>query len=313
MEMASGGVGRCSVWEALELQPPLLFLTEFPVGSRDKAGKSVGVIWQRVSDPAVRLKACISAWGYLSGAFSFRKTNNIVTLSLSGAEVVLGVNKDPVLPLTLAHKNPHRRLLTQGFPTHQRAALMRVPAGCPLIQFLSVYFRIPASLIAWGRSAQACFPLTSQMPVSSPTLFSLGLWSTGCGPDFHSSSSRSISLPRTQGSTDIIVPLMNVEEWRGTDVEGRHWVENGTFMYFLTSSFLETSMGCAHLYGNLLNPVLFGLWWSFYYIGVIASGLQGNQAIKTHLIEHFSWFYVCVQRSSLWGLGKVLGVLSPTP
>lgn len=47
-------------------------------------------------------------------------------------------------------------------------------------------------------------------------------------------------------------------------------------------------MGCAHLYGNLLNPVLFGLWWSFYYIGVIASGLQGNLAIKTHLIEHSS-------------------------
>lgn len=44
VETASGGVGRCSVWEALELQPPLLFLTEFPIGSRDKADKSVGVI-----------------------------------------------------------------------------------------------------------------------------------------------------------------------------------------------------------------------------------------------------------------------------
>lgn len=44
VETASGGVGRGSVWEALELQPPLLFLTEFPVGSRDKADRSVGVI-----------------------------------------------------------------------------------------------------------------------------------------------------------------------------------------------------------------------------------------------------------------------------
>lgn len=43
VETASGGVGRCSVWEALELQP-LLFLTEFLVGSRDKADRSVGVI-----------------------------------------------------------------------------------------------------------------------------------------------------------------------------------------------------------------------------------------------------------------------------
>lgn len=69
VETASGGVGRCSVWEALELQPPLFFLTEFPVGSRDKADRSVRVICQRVADPAARL----SARGYLSGGIFLQK------------------------------------------------------------------------------------------------------------------------------------------------------------------------------------------------------------------------------------------------
>lgn len=129
---ASGGAGRCFVWEVLALQPSSSLSDWLPsrVKGQGRQMSQSHLVKGRRSNRQLDLRPLYQLENISAGRFSSEITNTIRTPSLWGWGCV-GVNKIPVLPLTLT-RGSDQKTLAQGLPT-QQAVLAWVPARCPLI------------------------------------------------------------------------------------------------------------------------------------------------------------------------------------